>query len=147
MNNSNGIGIFGYKKLPQDAVDIRIKVFVEEQGFDEEFDSDDERSMHFVAYLNDNAVGTCRLIRLDPERHIYAIGRVAVLKDYRCRGIASELIASAEQYLSANDTEGATVLIHSQLTAVGFYEKLGYKLTGERDVEQGCPHAMLKKDI
>ena len=118
MNNSNGIGIFGYKKLPQDAVDIRIKVFVEEQGFDEEFDSDDERSMHFVAYTNDKAVGTCRLIRLDSEKHIYAIGRVAVLKDYRCRGIASELISSAEQYLSATDKEGATVLIHSQLTAI-----------------------------
>ena len=103
--------------------------------------------MHFVAYTNDKAVGTCRLIRLDSEKHIYAIGRVAVLKDYRCRGIASELISSAEQYLSATDKEGATVLIHSQLTAIGFYEKLGYKLTGECEVEQGCPQAMLKKDI
>ena len=149
MNNFKLLEIMGYSKLPKESAEIRIKVFVEEQGFEEEFDSDDERSMHFVGYANNKAVGTCRLITIDPDNCRYAIGRVAVLKEYRGCGIASELIKAAERYIAEakKPEHTATVLIHSQLTAVGFYEKLGYVQTGERDFEQDCPHSMLSKKI
>ena len=42
-----------YDTLPPEAVAIRKTVFVEEQGFKDEFDKTDDHAMHLVAYHND----------------------------------------------------------------------------------------------
>ena len=39
-----------YNTLSDDAKNIRIKVFVEEQGFENEFDEIDNSSFHIVSY-------------------------------------------------------------------------------------------------
>ena len=54
------IEIKAYDNLPQEARNIRIEVFVKEQGFEYEFDSFDEQATHILAFDNDKAVATCR---------------------------------------------------------------------------------------
>ena len=39
-----------YEQLPQEAKDIRIKVFMEEQGFKDEFDDLDHECKHLVVF-------------------------------------------------------------------------------------------------
>lgn len=39
-----------YTTLPQEAKDIRIKVFMKEQGFENEFDDIDQISSHIVVF-------------------------------------------------------------------------------------------------
>ena len=64
-----------YHGLPDEAAAIRNNVFVEEQGFTDEFDAIDERSWHVVVYDGEKAVATGRVFS-DSETE-YHIGRVA----------------------------------------------------------------------
>lgn len=66
-----------YTALPQEAKDIRIEVFMKEQGFENEFDDIDDMSHHIVVFDEEKPIGTCRFFK---ENDHYTIGRVAVLK-------------------------------------------------------------------
>lgn len=132
-----------YQNLPSDAVDIREEVFVREQGFCDEFDSDDKVATHFVGFIDGYAVATCRIIKRDELSCL--IGRIAVRKDFRKNGIGGEIVRAAEAHIKKAGYK--TVYIHAQLQAVRFYEKIGYSQTGETDFEEGCPHCMMTKNL
>ena len=52
-----------YHGLPAQARKIREDVFVKEQGFLEEFDSDDTRAVHILAFVRrPQAIATCRFL-------------------------------------------------------------------------------------
>ena len=57
--------------LPQDAKDIRIAVFVDEQGFYDEFDKDDDASVHLVAYIENKAAATARVFFRQGTKQIH----------------------------------------------------------------------------
>ena len=136
--------IVSYNDLPEDAAEIRRKVFVEEQGFNSEFDDVDSYAKHLVALEDRSPVGTCRLF---PRKGTssYIIGRIAVLKQYRGRHVGAKLLSAAERL--AADLGGDRVLLHAQLQAKGFYEKQGYSACGEIDLEENCPHIWMAKNI
>ena len=135
-----------YEKLPNEAREIRIKVFVDEQGFREEFDTQDNSAVHFIAFTEDGtAVGTCRIFQSNADDE-YFLGRLAVLREYRGMAIGRQLIDAAEKYVIS--VRGHSIRLHSQLQAKGFYEKCGYTAFGEIEPEEGCPHIwMIKKLI
>ena len=91
-----------YDSLPEDARKIRIEVFVEEQGFEEEFDSTDKIAKHFVLYVEGRAVATCRIFSEGAGR--FHLGRVAVLKSERGKGFGKALMLEAEEY-AANEED------------------------------------------
>src|SRR5947209_2101764 len=76
---------------------VRTEVFVEEQGVPpwEEIDADDEEALHFLAEDDGRVVGTARLV--DKGEGIGKIGRVAVLKEYRGRGVGRDLMQCVMQ--------------------------------------------------
>ncbi len=127
--------------MPFEAIKIRNEVFVEEQGFKEEFDSNDEISTHIVGFLNSKSVATSRIIQ-NPDGS-FLIGRIAVRKDYRKKGLGAEIIEFSEKLIK--EKGGKVIYIHAQLQAKGFYEKLGYFPFGDEDEDEGCPHQMMKK--
>lgn len=134
--------IRSYTSLPDVAREIRITVFVEEQGFVEEFDTTDGESVHFVAFDGETAVGTCRVFKTENEQS-YTLGRLAVSKHHRKKGIGRALLSAAEEYAQRN---GATELIlHAQCAAQSFYEKCGFTAYGEIEYEQDSPHTWMKK--
>lgn len=132
-----------FDSLPKDAIDIRTEVFVDEQGFTEEFDSDDLHAVHLVGYENDKAVATCRII-YNGDGSLY-IGRIAVRKKFRKKGHGSQIVRAAERFIA--EKGGHTVYIHSQEQAVPFYLRIGYADTGKCDFEEGCPHRLLIKSF
>lgn len=83
-----------FTTFPQEAKDIRIEVFVKEEGFKNEFDEIDTISHHIVAFDEGKPIGTCRFFK---ENDHYTIGRVAVLKEYRNQHIGNLLIRTAEK--------------------------------------------------
>ena len=135
--------IIVYNTLPQQAIDIRNEVFVDEQGFQEEFDTADNIATHLVGFIDNKSVATARIIPNDDGS--FMIGRVAVRKSYRSLGLGAKIIAEAERVI--NKLNGTSIYIHSQLQAVPFYEKQGYVPTGEKDFEEDCEHWMLKKEL
>ncbi len=132
-----------FEQLPNEAVEIRNEVFVNEQGFQEEFDELDKTATHLVGFYDNKSVATCRIIR--KSESAYLIGRIAVRKSLRGGGLGSEIIRSAENIIKTGG--GKTIYIHAQTRAIVFYKKLGYFPIGDPDEEEGCPHQMLFKKI
>lgn len=133
-----------YKELANDAMLVRKKVFVQEQGFVDEFDDTDGVATHLVAYNGDNPVGTCRIFTCD-EPGVYILGRLAVTKEHRRHHLGARLVAAAEEL--ARQDSGKCVMLHSQVQAVPFYEKQGYTVCSEMEYEEFCPHYWMKKQL
>lgn len=131
-----------YDSLPDDARTIRIKVFVEEQGFKEEFDSVDDVATHIVMYDGQKPVATCRFFVKDGS---YLLGRIAVIKEYRSKHIGALLMQKAQEQIKRRG--GNKITIHAQTRAKDFYLKQGYTDSGINDFEEGCPHVWLYKNI
>ncbi|MCA1801710.1 MAG: GNAT family N-acetyltransferase [Rhodothermaceae bacterium] len=114
---------------------IRTLVFIEEQKIpeDEEFDDADKTAVHVLAY-NDlgEAIGTARLLGSKK------IGRVAVVKSWRGKGVGKALIGFLMQMARENGAH--TVELDAQVYAIPFYERLGYRVTGGEFMDAGIPH-------
>ncbi len=121
--------------LPEEAKKIRLEVFVKEQGFEEEFDSVDDTAAHIVLFDGKTPVGVCRVFK-DSGSGKTVIGRVAVKKELRGKGLGTRIIEAAEKY--AAGTGISAIRIHSQERAAGFYRALGYRDTGESDLDEAA---------
>ena len=131
--------------LPDEAHDIRIKVFIEEQGFENEFDSIDAEAVHILMRdENSIPVATCRVF-WDNRMDSHILGRLAVLKEYRGRGIGSDVVREALEYVK--NSGGKKLMLHSQCRAAVFYEKLGFSSFGEVELDEGCPHIWMVKEL
>jgi predicted GNAT family N-acyltransferase len=121
---------------------VRRAVFIEEQRIpeSEEWDEIDPLARHVLAVAaNRDAVGTGRL---EPTGKI---GRVAVLPQFRGAGVGSLIMG----YLVNQATESGftSVYLHAQVTAVGFYERLGFRVEGPVFDEVGIPHVRMRMGI
>lgn len=133
-----------YGKLPQEASKIRQEVFIDEQGFESEFDETDSAAVHIVAFDDGRALGTCRIFEGENEGD-YILGRLAVVKEARGLGVGAFLVEAAEK--EAKRLGATTMLLHSQTRASGFYERQGYAGFGEIDYDEYCPHIWMKKKL
>ena len=131
--------------LPKEAVEIRTAVFVEEQGFQEEFDSIDHKAIHFIGYQDGNPIATCRIFADSEDESTYILGRFAVLKAYRGKGIGRNLMRAVELY--AKKMGLTHIRLHAQCRVEPFYQKLGFESYGEIELEEDCPHVWMKKRI
>ena len=139
------IQIKAFDVLPEDSKRIRIEVFVDEQGFQEEFDTVDNLAIHFVAYDDiGNPMGTCRIFTEESDEFFY-LGRLAVLKKFRSMNIGSALLSAAEKVAKSKGAD--YIQLHSQVRAMQFYQKCGYVEFGEIELDEGCPHIWMKKTI
>ena len=114
---------------------LRRTVFVEEQGVaeHEEWDGANPDCRHFLAEDADGRpVGTARLM---PSGQI---GRMAVLAEWRERGIGTRLLGLAVDAARAADYK--VIFLHAQSHAVGFYERAGFRVTGPSFSEAGIEH-------
>ena len=127
--------------LTGDAARIRMEVFVQEQGFSQEFDGQDDVSYHIVAYEGDTAVAVCRFV--PGEDGICTVGRVAVDKDHRGRSLGAEILAEVERQAEAMGQKA--VVLGAQVRAKGFYERQGYSAFGDEYMDEWCPHIMMRK--
>ena len=131
-----------YTTLPQEAKDIRVEVFMKEQGFENEFDDIDYISFHIVVFDEEKPIGTCRFFK---ENNHYTIGRVAVLKEYRNQHIGNVLLERAEKEIKK--LNGDLIVVHAQVRVSPFYENQGYIQFGQIDDDEGVPHMWMKKKI
>ena len=134
-----------FEKLPAEAMDIRKTVFVDEQGFQNEFDNLDDVALHFLAFdENGYTVATCRLY-FDGERDSFILGRLAVIREYRGRHIGAYLINAAEEHVKA--AGGKQIQLHAQCRIKDFYARFGFVPFGQEDDDEGHPHVWMKKEL
>ena len=137
--------IVSYGRLPEEAVRIREEVFMKEQGFQEEFDEIDGHASHLVLFCDGAPAATLRFWQDQTEGKGWMIGRLAVRKEYRGKGLGAELLAAAGE--EVRKAGGKTVRLHAQRQAQPFYEGQGYAAYGETDFDEGCPHVWMKKSF
>ncbi len=116
---------------------IRREVFIVEQGIAEadEWDGEDSTSVHILATLNRDPVGTGRM------NGAGKIGRIAVKSGLRGRGIGTLILRRLLQ--EARRLGIREPYLHAQVQAVPFYERLGFSRKGEEFDEAGIPHVRM----
>lgn len=126
------------------AMQIRNKVFVEEQEVppEEEYDCYDQTAQHFGVFVDKRLAGTGRLII---EGNVGKIGRVAILREYRRRGLGSRLM----RHIMKEGQRQGLVEFHlgAQLHALKFYEQLGFKAEGDVFLDGGIPHRTMRHHV
>lgn len=123
----------------------RYEVFACEQKIFQENDFDDVDKKVFHIFLEDNkkVVAYARIIPAGINYNEASIGRVLVLKEYRRRGIASELMNKAIDFLKGELKE-KEIVISAQLYARGLYEGVGFKQISDEYSEVDIPHIKMK---
>jgi len=121
--------------------EIRRKVFIEEQKVPEEleWDDDDKSCVHILVTDNNTPIATGR-IKMNGH-----IGRMAVLKSYRGKGVGSTVLKSLIDF--SKTLKMKSVYLHAQITAVPFYEKHGFKISSEEFMDAGIPHKSMTLDL
>jgi predicted GNAT family N-acyltransferase len=120
---------------------LRHEVFVLGQDVPEELERDelDAVSDHAVALVDGVVLGTGRLL---PDG---TIGRMAVASAARGLGLGAAVLERLEE--RARERGLASVELHAQVHATGFYDRAGYAPYGEVYLEAGIEHRSMRKDL
>lgn len=123
--------------------EVRRIVFIEEQQVPPDLEWDeatDQEAHHFLA-INEagQAVGCARLL---PSGQI---GRMAVIKALRGRGIGERLLTAAVE--QARDLGMQRLFLNAQTQAEGFYRGGGFLPVGDVFMEAGIPHRRMELDL
>ncbi|HEY8893951.1 MAG TPA: GNAT family N-acetyltransferase [Niastella sp.] len=93
------------------------------------------------AFEEEKMLGCCMLIKEDPAS--VRLRQMAVLNNLQGKGIGRALMQFAENI--ARDRGFQKITMHARKTAVGFYEKLGYRVSGQEFEEVTIPHFTMEK--
>lgn len=156
-------------RVRDDAFAVRRAVFMEEQGYENEFEAidDDAACIHVVLYVDGELAGCARVFPGELERVLnptapqppacaldgdarpgqtYLLGRVAVLPAFRRRGLARELVAACED--AARKAGALLIKLHAQEYIRALYAAAGYEQISEVDYEdEGQPHLWMVKRL
>ena len=136
------ISILAWDKALPLARPVREEVFVEEQRVPRELELDewDERSDHAVARdSKGQAIGTARLL---PDGRI---GRMAVLGEWRRRGVGTALLQALLE--RARTRSMRRVTLHAQTHAAEFYRRFGFNERGGEFLEAEIPHVEMTLEL
>ncbi|HEY7558546.1 MAG TPA: GNAT family N-acetyltransferase [Candidatus Binatia bacterium] len=100
-----------------------------------ELDADDAWAIHFLATSAGRSVGTARVVM---HRRTAKIGRMAVLKSYRHKGVGTKLLKRA--LARAKRLRARKIYLHAQTAVIGFYQKMNFRPVGPVFDEAGIPH-------
>ena len=124
------------------AAPLRFAIFVGEQNVPPgiELDEMDEKSLHALAYDDaGKAIGTGRLL---PDGRI---GRMAVVKEWRRRGVGADLLDAL--VAEARRRGLREVKLSAQLQAAEFYRARGFVAEGKVYEEAGILHQAMRRSL
>lgn len=95
------------------------------------------------AFEDEDMLGCCILTKVGPQT--VRLRQMAVKPGLQGKGIGRVLMQFAENL--ARDRGNTTITMHSRKSAIGFYEKLGYRVVGDEFNEVTIPHFVMEKDL
>ncbi len=104
-----------------------------------EKDKYDDSAFHLVALCNDKVIGSARLRELSQE--LGSIAYVCVLSKFHNQGIGTKLIK--ELIETAKKKNLKRLRLMTRISALGFYQRLGFSETGEPFVYLDIPHTFM----
>lgn len=103
----------------------------------------EKSNMLIGAFEEEDILGCCMLVEENPE--IVRLRQMAVLNDLQGKGIGRAIMHFAENI--ARDRGYSILSMHARKNAIGFYEKMGYKVTGDEFTEVTIPHYVMEKKL
>ncbi len=95
------------------------------------------------AFDEDKILGCCLLTKQTNDT--LKVRQMAVQNNLQGKGIGASIMSFAEDL--ARDKGYRKLVMHARDTAIGFYEKFGYKAKGEQFTEVTVPHHVMEKRI
>ncbi len=95
------------------------------------------------AFEEDKMLGCCMLVNEGNKN--CRLRQMAVLNTLQGKGIGRAMMVFAENI--ARDRGFKKITMHARKTALGFYERLGYKVIGEEFKELSIPHYIMEKNL
>jgi predicted GNAT family N-acyltransferase len=120
---------------------VRTLVFIEEQAVTPEFEWDDidASAVHLLATLHNEPIACLRII--DYKK----IGRMAVVKSHRGRGLGAALLLEAVAICKKHGSK--SVYLSAQTHAIEFYRKAGFKQISDEYCDVDIPHVDMQLDL
>lgn len=127
-----------------DQVRIRSEVFHLEQNVPiiEEIDELDNEAIQFIVYEKGIPIGAARFRLVDGRGKVE---RVCVIMKYRIKGVGRLIMSKIEDY--AQSIQVNKLILNAQLSALPFYEKLGYIAYGDIFLDANIEHKSMCKEI
>jgi N-acetylglutamate synthase-like GNAT family acetyltransferase len=95
------------------------------------------------AFDDGKILGCCILTKVAPDT--VRLRQMAVVNKQQGKGIGYSIMSYAENL--ARDKGFRKLIMHARDTAIGFYERCGYRVTGEQFTEVTIPHHVMEKDL
>ena len=126
-------------------MDLRVKVFVDEQGVDadEEMDELDPESLQLVGLDESGVIATCRVRDLGDGE--WKLERMVVDRRLRRLGVGARLLEGAER--ETRERGANQMVLHAQLPAKDFYAAHGYVPEGDTFLEAEVEHVRMRKSL
>ncbi len=128
-----------------DAFEVRRRVYVEEQGFANEFEPIDDTAIHVTLYVDGVLCGCARVFPGPDGESGFVFGRLAVLPEFRHQGLAGVLLDTTED--KVRELGGTRIDLHAQCHVVPFYEAHGYQAYGDVGLDEGVEHIWMAKEL
>ncbi len=98
------------------------------------FEGDDlPTTVHFGVFDNETLAGIVSVFESDTpllsKQKQFQLRGMAVLDNYQKKGLGEKLVEAAEEYIAKNN--GEAIWFNAREIAVGFYNKMEYKIIGE----------------
>ena len=129
----------------QQMVELRNEVLRKPLGiaFDPKELSRETEDILIAAFEEDKMLGCCLLTKEGDK--CVRLRQMAVQDNLQGKGIGAAMMNYAENV--ARDAGNKKIIMHARKTAIGFYEKLGYKVTGKEFEEITIPHIIMEKSL
>ena len=95
------------------------------------------------AFDDDKMLACCILTKADNKS--LRLRQMAVQNNLQGKGIGASMLNFAETL--SRDKGYKKLIMHARETAVGFYEKLGYNVVGNKFTEVTIPHYVMEKKL
>lgn len=119
---------------------LRNEVFIVEQECPYlDCDDKDLNSYHLFSEENGEIVAYLRILEKGVSYDEISIGRVAVKKIRRGKGISRKMMLKAIEFIENNLSED-TIKIQAQAYLLNFYSSLGFKAVSQEYLEDDIPH-------
>ncbi len=103
--------------------------------------AEEKDSFHLVC-RQDGKLAACLVLEPLSNREVH-MRQLAVGADFQRGGLGTQLVSYSEVF--ARQRGYSEIVMHARETAVGFYERLGYRKEGDRFTEVTIPHYRMSK--
>lgn len=124
--------------LRQDVLRTPLGLKLSSEDLEQERNDD-----HIALFVNDKIAACLILVRLDDRN--FQLRQMAVANDMQGHGLGKIVVQWAEDFVRS--LAGAYIELEARESAVGFYNKIGYKKLSDRIERVGITHFKMGKDL